>query len=403
MIRPAIFLFLMISCQLSHGQDRPGKPYQLHEEAERKFNEGDYTAALQLLDQCLTINPGFMEAYPLRGNVREQLKDPDGALTDYSIYLEEYPDHADVLMSRAVLRYKLGFLEQARDDFNTLLRLQTAETTSIFYKQNMSVGDKNPMMTTTHQGHDPYVYNYLGLIEYRRQNPGMAIVHFDSAIRLEKREPDFYVNRGLSREMMGDSTAIIDFQQALRLNPEHTLAKHNIEAYKARKKETTSLEDRLSMTIEADSTMLYPYLQRAQQRFEAGYYEGALEDYNQAAALAPENFEILFARGLTREKLKDYNGAFSDYTKAIALREDYPKAWLGRGNVLLKMDRYNDAIEDYSVALVYQEDYSLAYYNRAMAKVKLKKNEEACADFIKAEELGMKVDEKLKSKACAGR
>jgi hypothetical protein len=35
-----------------------------------------------------------------------------------------------------------------------------------------------------------------------------------------------------------------------------------------------------------------------------------------------------------------------------------------------------------------------------MAKIKLKKDEEACEDFKRAETLGMKVEEKIKSKIC---
>jgi tetratricopeptide (TPR) repeat protein len=391
---------LTVLCVSLYAQEKPRKPYQLFEEAEARYNDGDFTTALQLLNECLTINPGFMEAYPLRAGAREQLKDLDGALTDYSIYLEKFPAHTDVLMSRAVLRYKIGFFEQAREDFHELLKLQSDETTAVFYKQNMSVGDRNPMMTTSLKGHDPYVYNYLGLIEYKLKNPTVALTYFDSAIRQEPKEPDFYVNRGLAKEMANDSTSIADFEKALVLKPDHTLARHNKEAFNAKKKQSMSVEERLGMTIEADSTMLYPYLERAQQRFEAGYFEGALDDYNQAAEMAPDNFEILFARGLTKEKLKNYEGALSDYTKAITLKEDYPKAWLSRGNVLMKLEKYDEAIEDYNVALVYEADYPFAFYNRGMAKVKLKKNAEACSDFKRAEELGMKVDAKIKSKIC---
>jgi tetratricopeptide (TPR) repeat protein len=399
-MRAAFFLVLTFSLCDLFAQQKQRKPYQLFEEAEEQFADGHYAEASLLLDQCLRANPKYMEAYPLRAAAREQLNDLDGALTDYGIYLEAYPLHTDVLMSCAVLRYKIGFYDQARNDFLSLLRLGTSETTSVFYKQGMSVGDKNPIITTTNHGHDPYVFNYLGLIEYKLKNATQAIMYFDTAIRLENKEPDFYVNRGLARELLNDSTSVVEYEMALRLNPNHTLAQHNLEVYKQRKKQSMSVEDRLSRTIEADSTMLYPYLERAQQRFESGYFEGALEDYNQAAEMAPDNFEILFARGLTKEKLKNYDGAFSDYTRAIGIKEDYPKAWLSRGNVLLKLERYNDAIEDYNVALVYQPDYPLAFYNRGMANVKLKKSAEACSDFRKAEELGMKVDEKIKGKVC---
>jgi tetratricopeptide (TPR) repeat protein len=395
-----LFILLLIVFRTAWSQDKPRKPFQLFETAEQEFSSGNYEATLSLLDECLKLNPGYMEAYPLRGGAKEQLNDLPGALTDYSIYLEKFPFHPDVLMSRAVARYKLGFYDQAKEDFRNLLKLQSNETTAIFYKQNMSVDDKNPMMTTSQEGHNAFVYNYLGLIEYKMKNPRLAIAYYDTAIRMESKEPDFYVNRGLAKETLNDSTAIVEFEIALRLNPNHTLAKHNLEAHQAKKIQVMSVEDRLTRTIEADSTMLYPYIERAQQRFESGYFEGALDDYNQAAELAPNNFEILFARGLTKEKLKNYDGAFSDYTKAIEIKENYPKAWLSRGNVLLKLERYDDAIEDYNVALVYQSDYSLAYHNRGMAKVKLKKNAEACADFKRAEELGMKVDGKIKAKVC---
>jgi tetratricopeptide (TPR) repeat protein len=303
-------------------------------------------------------------------------------------------------MSRAVLRYNLGFFDQAKDDFSKMLTLSSDVTNAIFFRQDMSVNDKNPMMTTTQQRHNPIVFNYLGVTESKLKNHKAAIVYFDTAIRLDPKEPDFFVNRGLAKESLGDSTALQDFETALKLNPDHTLAQHNLDAYKAKKLQTMSAEERLTKTIEVDSTMLYPYLERAQQRYESGYYKGALEDYTHALELDQNNVEVWFARGLTREKLKDYQGAFSDYTKAIDLKEDYAKVWLSRGNVLLKLERYNDAIEDYNVALVYRADYASAYHNRGMAKIKLKKDSEACLDFKHAEELGMKVEEKIKKKVC---
>ena len=397
----SFFLFVFLcSALLITAQDKPKKPHQLHEEAESHYNEGAFNEALVLLNECLKINPGYMEAYPLRAGVKEQLRDLDGALTDYSIYLEKFPDHPDVLLSRAVLRFNLGFYDQAREDFRKILTLNSGETNSLFFRKDMSVDSKNPVMTTTGNRHSPVVYNYLGLIEARLNNPDQAMILLDSAIRLDPKEPDFYVNRGLTKETLGDSTAFIDYELALRLNQNHALALHNLEAYKAKKGQTMSEEERLTKTIGVDSTMLLPYLERAQQRYEGGYYKGALEDYNQALTMDESNVEVWFARGLTKEKLKDYEGAFSDYTKAIELKEDYAKVWLSRGNVLLKLDRHEDAIEDYNVALIYRADYAPAFYNRAMAKIKLKQDTEACADLKKAEELGMEVEEKLKSKVC---
>jgi tetratricopeptide (TPR) repeat protein len=394
-------LILLLAASGAQGQE-PKKPDVLLEEAEVAYNNGKYKEALILLDECLKINPGHMDAYSMRGAVRELTRDLEGALTDYSIYLEEFPDHREILMNRAVLRYKLNFFDQAKDDFRHLLRLPThGETNSVFYRQSMSMDGKNPMMTMSGEGqHTSYIYNYLGLTESKLKNYNQAKIYFDSAILLDVREPDYFVNRGLIKENINDSTASSDYEQALQLNPNHTLARHNLTALKSKKIQSMSSEERLSQTIEADSTMLYPYLERAQQRYESKYYEGAAEDYTIALEIDPDNVEIWLGRGLAREKLKDFKGAFSDYTKAIELKENYAKAWLNRGNVLMKLDRYTDAVDDYTVALIYYPEYALAFYNRAMAKIKLKKDEEACSDLKRAEELGMKVEGKVKSKIC---
>ncbi|HEX8039429.1 MAG TPA: tetratricopeptide repeat protein [Chryseosolibacter sp.] len=381
------------------AQDKPKKDYVFYEEAETAYNEDKYGRALQLLDECLKFYPGFYEAYSLRGSVKEILKDNAGALTDYSIYLEKFPDHLPVLMSRAILRYKIGFYDQAKEDFRKLLGMNPTETNTVFYRQNMSVGERSPLMTPE-SGHKSYVYNYLGLTEAKLKNYAAAIGCYDSALMLNPTEADYFVNRGLSREALGDSLAAADYTQALQLNPAHTLAKHNLAALKAKQGKSATYEDRLTETIHEDSTMLYPYLERAMQRFEGGYYAGAVDDYTKALEIDPSDPEIWLGRGLAREKLKDHEGAFSDYTKAIDLKENFFKAWINRGNVLFKMERYSDAIEDFNVALVYRSDYAPAIYNRAMAKMKLKNKADACADLKLAESLGMKVEEKVKSRIC---
>jgi tetratricopeptide (TPR) repeat protein len=395
-----VFLFLAYAvCFPAAGQDKPKKAFVFYEEAEAAYNSDRYEEALILLNDCLKQYPGYFEAYSLRGSVKEILKDSDGALTDYSIYLERFPENLPVLLSRAILRYKIGFYDQAKEDFFDLLTMNPAETNVVFYKQNTSVGDRSPVMTPE-SGHRSYIYNYLGLAESKLKNHEQAVAYFDSALVLNPNEPDYFVNRGLSKEAISDSTAAEDYEQALKLNYHHTLARHNLAALKARRGETITFEDRLTETISQDSTMLYPYLERALQRFEGGYYKGAEEDYTKALEIDQQDEEIWLGRGLAREKQKDFEGAFSDYTKAIELKEDFFKAWINRGNVLFKLERYQDAIEDFNVALIYQEDYAPAIYNRAMAKVKMKNKEGACVDLKLAEGLGMKVEQKVKSKVC---
>lgn len=398
-LRISFLMLFLLGGLMAHGQDKPKKAFELFAEAEAAYNGDKYPQALEILNECLKQYPGYFEAYSLRGSVKEILKDNDGALTDYSIYLEQFPEHLSVLMSRAILRYKIGFYDQAREDFFRLLGMNPSETNTVFYRQNMTLGDRNPVMTPE-SGHKSYIYNYLGLTEARLKDHRAAIAFYDTALRHNPNEADYFVNRGLSKEAVKDSTAAGDYEQALKLNYNHTLARHNLKALKAKQRQTITFEDRLTQTINEDSTMLYPYLERALQRFEGGYYKGAAEDYSMALEIDPGDEEIWLGRGLAREKLKDFEGAFSDYTRAIDIREDFFKAWINRGNVLFKLERYNDAIEDFNVALIYQSNYAPAIYNRAMAKIKMKNKRGACEDLKLAEGLGMEIEAKVKSKIC---
>lgn len=394
-----VTLLLLPVAIAGFSQNSRQTPEKLYGQAEELYNAGQYGQALPLLNVCLKEKPGLTEAYFLRASTREQLKDLEGALTDYSIYLDMRPDNPEALFSRGTLRFQLKKYDQAREDFLRLLQLPRGETQSVYYNRGATAGGVNQVITT--QGTTrPILYNYIGMIDLRLKAYTQAVSWLDSAILLDGKEADYYVNRALGRQNLGDSAAALsDYTQALALNPRHTMALHNIAVFKRASGKTRDAADPLEKAIDSDSSMLYPYLERAWQRMEGGYYKGALADYTKALEIEDRDPEIWLSRGLARERLKDYTGAFSDYTQAITLKEDYIKAWINRANVLMKQERYKDAADDYTVALVYNANFGPAYYNRAIARYHLKLPE-ACQDLQKAELLGMKPDAKMKARIC---
>ncbi|MBL7857617.1 MAG: tetratricopeptide repeat protein [Cyclobacteriaceae bacterium] len=394
-----ISLILLLTFTLSaHAQAQDVA--RLYEQGKAAHLANRYSEALTLFNQCIRMEPTFADAYFSRASVREQLKDLRGALTDYSIFIELNPDDAEALLARGLLRYKLTQYDLAKQDFQKLLNTPPGETTTIFYRQS-PYGGGTDKISTTQGGGKAYLLNYLGLCDAKLQHQDQAILHYDSAIRLEPNEADYYVNRGLSKEQRNDlAGAVQDYEKALALQPNHPLAQHNLALLTAQQGNGKAAEAKLTEIIENDSTMLFAYIERGYQRFESGYYKGALEDYNYALKIDSLNAEVWLSRGITKEKLKDFSGALYDYTKAIDLEENMTKAWLNRGNVLTKLTRYKEAIDDYTVALTYDAGYASAYYNRSIARQRLKQSAEACEDLKKAENLGMVVDKKMKDKIC---
>jgi tetratricopeptide (TPR) repeat protein len=385
--------FVSVTAQVKLGADK------LYEQASDARDAGQYKQALALLNTLLTETPSYTDAYFARASTREQLHDLEGALTDYSVYLERKPNDPEALFSRGILRYQLKKYDQAYEDFTQYLKAPPGATQTIFFNKSASASGKNQIITAQSKPR-ALIYNYLGLIDQGKKNLTTSIHWLDSAIMLSPNDPDFYVNRGVSKQINRDSTmALADFQKALSLNANHTGALYNLAVYNRTKGKKES-DGSLDQAIDYDSSMLAPYLERAFQRMEGGYLKGALDDYNHALEIETRNPEIWLSRGIVRERMKDFVGAFSDYTKAIEIQENFVKAWINRANVLVKMDRFKDAVDDYTAALVYVPESAAAYYNRAIARYRLNTLKEACDDLKKSEALGQAVDKKLKTRIC---
>jgi tetratricopeptide (TPR) repeat protein len=394
-IRYRILFCLLAILAADHVVGQSREVQNLYEKAMSQVDAGRFDSALASLNECLAEAPAYAEAYASRAYVREQLGDLAGALTDYSVLLELTPESFDGRLGRANIFFKLGRFVEAKQDYLTLLETKPGETTTVYFSRSASV-NSTTQITTAQSQFAPTVFNYLGLTEMKLNNPNGAISWLDSAIRLSPREPNFYVNRGLAKQMVNDERAAEDFNKALQINPEHTAALSAL-AGKSGGKQT---EEYLEKAVSSDSLALYPLLERAYHRMQKGQLKASLSDYDRAIQLKPADPEIWLNRGAVKEKLKNLQGAYNDYTQAISLSETYDKAWLNRGNVLQKLGRHAEAVEDYSVAITYNPTYAAAYYNRAIVRERLNQISEACADVMQAEKLGLKADQRLRSIVC---
>jgi tetratricopeptide (TPR) repeat protein len=388
-----LLLPFFVIAATAYSQTQKSQP--LFERANNEHAAGNYENAVLLFNEIIASNPSFMEAYAGRAASRAQLRDHAGALTDYSVVLESLPEHYNARLGRANVLYSLKRFAEAKKDYLKVLSLDPGETNTIFFQKSASAAG-TMQITTAQSDFLPVILNYLGLTDYRLEDFVSAKMWLDSAIGLHPREADYYVNRGLVREKMGDGGARDDFEKALTIDPRHTAALSALGSSSNEKERGKYLDE----AIESDPAVIHPLLERAYLRMQDGKFPEALEDYVRALGIEQTDPEIWLNSGFVREKLNDLEGAYSDYTKAIALREKFSKAWLNRGNVLQKQGRLDEAVEDYSVAITYDDQYAAAYYNRAVVRVKQKKNALACEDLGKAELLRMKIDTKLKEAAC---
>lgn len=92
------------------------------------------------------------------------------------------------------------------------------------------------------------------------------------------------------------------------------------------------------------------YRKRADENIAKGEYDLAVNDYNKAIELNPQDISVYLNRGLAFYNKKNYSQATADYDKAIELNPKESMLYFNRGNSYEKMGNIPKAVEDYQKA-----------------------------------------------------
>jgi tetratricopeptide (TPR) repeat protein len=150
-----------------------------------------------------------------------------------------------------------------------------------------------------------------------------------------------------------------------------------------------ALED-FNLAIMINPNNIDAYINRAITLWEFKNYKGAIEDFSKAIELDPDNLNLHWYRGLAKESScwpgdptdfieSNYRGAIADFTKAIELEKK---------NIKTRNTTENDI--NYRLISEVFDAYSIenVYANRGYSKSKLNDFTGAIADYTKAIELG---------------
>ncbi|MDZ8050033.1 MAG: tetratricopeptide repeat protein [Aulosira sp. ZfuVER01] len=261
-------------------------------------------------------------------------------------------------------------------------------------------------------------YVNLGDKSFEQGESDTAIINYNQALQLNPQNAEVYYKRGMVRYHLGDyEGAIADYTQVIQVNLNHTkaynqrgLARYQLGDYQA------AIDD-YTQALRINPHVAVTYRNRADARSHLGDHQGAIEDYTQAIKINPhyaityKNSSIsryllleqqkftqaikidphdavaYYNRGKARADLGDYEGTIADYTQAIKINPNYVDAYYSRGNANFDLGNYQGAIIDYSQAIKINTNYVDAYYNRGHARFGLGDKQGALEDFQKAADL----------------
>ena len=146
-------------------------------------------------------------------------------------------------------------------------------------------------------------------MQTERQSDTSALAEYDEAIRLNPGSAEAYFNRGLARARLNQRpAAIVDYDEAIRLNPNFA------KAYFHR----GCLKDYL---VQRD-----PHKSMTAARFEER--RSAIADLDEAIRLDlgfPELLHAYYRRGLAKYDLDRYEDAIVDFDEALRLKQGDPE------------------------------------------------------------------------------
>ena len=109
--------------------------------------------------------------------------------------------------------------------------------------------------------------------------------------------------------------------------------------------------------------MLHPTSGRGAAHLALSANDEAVDDFDEALTLAPDNIEAYSGRGLVHLRLGNYQNARDDFSEAIGLDPDEGRLRANRGETWLYLGEWDNARTDLSEAVRMEADIIASFRN----------------------------------------
>jgi tetratricopeptide (TPR) repeat protein len=265
----------------------------------QQYKAENYDLAIDYLSRTIEIDPNYRDAYFNRARAYRGLGEFKLAIADYSKAIELEPSAAAYNNRGNAYRY-LGDFKQAIADFNTAIEIRPDYALAYSNRGDAHLG--------------------AGEIE-------QAFADYERAIELEPDNADHHFWRGGAYYSQGEyELAAADYSRAVDLEPDHTIAHNNLAwtlAYDLDTDYETALEHaqravELGSTGANQDTLALVY-------FKLEQYDKALEHYNAALELEPEQAGSCKRRGDVYLAMGNEEAALADYEMYLSLVTEGPE------------------------------------------------------------------------------
>ncbi|MGI9455526.1 MAG: tetratricopeptide repeat protein [Aeoliella sp.] len=206
---------------------------------------------------------------------------------------------------------------------------------------------------------------YSAVVRTCRQ--ALAIDSSPAAVNYSKQLASWALNRRgeVKADAGRDTEALLDYEDALRLDPKRWRAIHNRGVIAAQAGRFADAFDDFNRTIELNPKFAKAYSNRGTLYVQADKLEKALVDFRLAIANDPDLAVAHKGRARVCHMLGDYDTALQHFDAAMLLAPGDARIVNSRGDLLSDMGHYRAAATNYQRAIEIDSHLAAAYRNLA--------------------------------------
>jgi tetratricopeptide (TPR) repeat protein len=317
------------------------------------LDRGEYTAAVDDLDEAIAKNPLDADAYAWRAAALGELRQFREALDSVMKAIELAP-------ARAEEYRQIGHTASERAIPALTAAIAADPQNSSLYRDRA--------------------------VAYEFQQAGNeALADYNLAIQLSPGDRDTIFRRGAVLWRGGKfERALADFTQAIELGDQRAVCRHHRGVCHARMGKLAEALSDLNKAIELDPTDPRAYRDRAEILAAGGKHELAEADFSRAIKRNSGDARAFFGRGYLLHLARKYDDAIRDFTAAIQRDPTHAMAHFRRGEALVCIGKLPAGINDFDAAIRLDENLVAAYCSRGLAVAKAGRQQRAVIELSKA-------------------
>jgi tetratricopeptide (TPR) repeat protein len=303
----------------------------------------------------------------------------------YGVSADIIPKTAGTFLDRGIMFASRGDYETAIADINEVIRLNPNMAAAYHMRGRVLYASVSKISNISTSFSFSSISTEGKVTTEQKRVFDLAIIDFNTAIRLEPDNAFIYLERGVVYMDIGDlDRSISDFTQALRIDPNY------VDAYNSRgnayyiNKDYDRAISNYNQALRIDPNYIAAYNNRGNAYYINKDYDRAIADQTQALQLDPNFIDAYINRGEAYREKKDYDRAIADYNQALRIDSNYARAYITRSFVHYEKKDYDKIISDCNQVIRLSSDNDLlfvGYSLRGYAYILKNDYTRAIADF----------------------